>query len=114
MNIERREREGHVVLEVEGAIRLGESGKQLADALKAELDAGTEHLMLELSRINYVDSTGVGELVGYLTRFSESGRRMVLVNPSLRIRTLLQIARIEHLFEIYDSVEEALGGADSE
>ena len=108
MNVERSEHAGRVVLAIEGAIKLGESGAQLSSALLSELEGGTGCVLLELSRINYADSTGIGELVGYLSRFGEAGKRLVLVNPSERIRQLLRIARIESLFEIFESLEEAL------
>jgi len=111
VNIDRSEHSGRVVLEIEGAIRLGESGAQLSSALRSELEGGTECVLLELSRINYADSTGIGELVGYLSRFSEAGKRLVLVNPSERIRQLLKVARIDGLFETYASLEEALSAS---
>jgi anti-sigma B factor antagonist len=108
VKIDRSEHSGKVVLEIEGAIQLGESGEQLARALRDELDGGAPSVLLELSRINYADSTGIGELVGYLTRFQGTGRRLVLVNPSERIRQLLRIARLDSLFEVFASLDEAL------
>lgn len=108
MNIERSEHSGRVVLEIEGAIQLGESGEQLSKTLRSELEGGAGCVLLELSRINYADSTGIGELVGYLSRFAEAGKRLVLVNPSERIRQLLQIARLDGLFEVYETLEQAL------
>lgn len=108
MKIGRREHPGKVVLEIAGAVLLGESGEQLADALRRELEGGSECVLLELSGIDYADSTGIGELVGYLTRFQDAGKRLVLVNPSERIRQLLRIARLDGLFESYESLEQAL------
>jgi len=108
VKISRSEHSGKVVLEVEGAIQLGESGEQLSTALRSELEGGAVHVLLELSRINYADSTGIGELVGDLVRFGEAGKRLVLVNPSKRIRELLRITNLDTLFEIHENLEDAL------
>jgi len=99
--------DGYTILRIEGAIVLGESGRELAAMLDRELTEGTDHVLLELSGINYMDSTGVGELVGHLTLFQKAGRRLVLVNPSKRICKLLELAGIDHVFETYATVEEA-------
>ena len=78
--------------------------------LKRILEKGEGHVLLDLSKINYIDSTGIGELVAYLGRYAENNRRLVLVNPSDRIRKLLAIAQLEELFTIYDDLDEALKG----
>jgi anti-sigma B factor antagonist len=111
VKISRSERSGKVVLEIEGAIQLGESGEQLSAALRSELEGGAEDVLLELSRINYADSTGIGELVGYFVRFGEAGKRLVLVKPSQRIRELLRVTNLDTLFEIHESLEAALAAA---
>jgi len=110
MKIERRQDGSFTVLAIQGAVRLGESGRQVSDALRAELDAGAGHVLLEMSGIDYMDSTGIGEFVGYLTRFAEVGRKLVLVAPTTRILKLFEIARLDGHFPTYASVEEAIAG----
>lgn len=114
MKLTRTEEEGVTVLTIEGAIVLGESGRELSHTLAHELENGSTPVLLELSGINYMDSTGVGELVGYLSRFNDAGRRLALVRPSKRICMLLEIAGIAALFETYEELEEALAGVRSE
>jgi anti-sigma B factor antagonist len=65
-------------------------------------------VIIDFSKINFIDSTGIGELVGYLGRFRSSHRELILVNPSERIRKLLQVAKLAELFPIYDTVDAAL------
>ncbi|MBZ0111066.1 MAG: STAS domain-containing protein, partial [Thermoanaerobaculia bacterium] len=84
------------------------SAQFLAEGLQRALDEETGHVLIDFSRINYMDSTGIGELVGYLGRFRDLDRKMVLINPSDRIRRLLSIAQIESLFVISKDVESAL------
>ena len=65
-------------------------------------------MWLDFSRINYIDSTGIGEMVGYLGRFQEAERKLVLINPSDRIRKLLEVAQLTELFPTFDTLEAAL------
>jgi anti-sigma B factor antagonist len=109
MIVEKRHLEGGItLLNVEGVIKLGESAQFFAQTLDRALADDQGHVIIDFSRINFIDSTGIGELVGYLGRFRAFQRDLVLVNPSDRIRKLLQVARLDHLFPTYDSVEAAL------
>ena len=110
MIVEKRRINGFTLLSVEGVIKLGESASFLADAPKRVLAEGGGHVLIDLSRINYIDSTGIGELVGYLGRFQEVQRKLILVEPSDQIRKLLRVAHLDELFPIFDSLEDALVG----
>ncbi len=109
MIVEKRHLEGGItLLNVEGVIKLGESAQFFAQTLDRTLADDKSHVIIDFSRINYIDSTGIGELVGYLGRFRSFQRELVLVNPSERIRKLLHVARLDTLFPTYDSVDAAL------
>lgn len=108
MIVEKRHLPGFTVLNVEGVIKLGESAQFFAQTLERALDNDQGHVIIDFSQINYIDSTGIGELVGYLGRFRDFQRELILVNPSERIRKLLQVARLAELFPTYDSVEAAI------
>ena len=69
---------------------------------------GIERALGDLERINYIDSTGIGELVGYLGRFSEARRRLILVAPSERVQRLLRVVQLDSLFPTYETLEAAL------
>lgn len=107
MIVEKRQFEGFTLLQVEGVIKLGESARFFAQTLERALSDDKGHVIVDFSRINYIDSTGIGELVGYLGRFREFNRELILVNPSPRILKLLEVARLSDLFPIYESVEAA-------
>jgi anti-sigma B factor antagonist len=116
MIVEKRHLDGFTLLLVEGVIKLGESAQFFAQTLERVLAEDEGHVIIDLSRINYVDSTGIGDLVGYLTRFRDAERKIVLVNPSQRIVKLLEVARLDHLFPIHDTVDSAVaaeGGPDA-
>jgi len=108
MIVEKRQMEGFTLLLIEGVIKLGESAAFLAQTLERALSNDTGHVLLDFSKINYIDSTGIGELVGYLGRFRDESRKLILINPSERIRKLLDVARLTELFAIYETVEAAV------
>ena len=108
MIVEKRHVEEMTLLCVEGIIKLGESAAFLAETLKRVLEKDEGHVLLDLSQINYIDSTGIGELVGYMTQFKNEDRKLILINPSPRITKLLSVAQIDNLFPIYDHVDAAV------
>ncbi len=108
MIVEKRRVGDHTLLRVEGVIKLGESAQFLAQTLDRALAEEGGHVLLDLEKINYIDSTGIGELVGYLGRFREQQRRLMLIRPSQRIRKLLEVAQLDELFPAYDDLEAAL------
>jgi anti-sigma B factor antagonist len=108
MIVEKRRVNGHTLLNVEGVIKLGESAQFFAQALDRALEEEEGNVLVDFSRINYIDSTGIGELVGFLGRFRDRDRKLILVNPSERIKKLLAIAQLDRLFSIYDDLDGAL------
>jgi len=108
MIVEKRRIEDLTLLRLEGVIKLGESAEFFAQTLERALSDEAGHVLVDFSRINYIDSTGIGELVGYLGRFRDLQRKLILINPSDRIRRLLHIARLDELFLTYETLEAAL------
>lgn len=108
MIVEKKSHGNHTVLRVEGVVKMGESAQFLAQTLEKLLAEAGGHVLVDLERINYIDSTGIGELVGYFGKFREKGRRLVLVQPAERIRKLLAVARLDDIFPTYDTLEAAL------
>jgi anti-sigma B factor antagonist len=104
-----RIREGSViVVSVEGVIRLGESARTFSTYLEDLLTEGVSSVLVDLSAIDHVDSTGLGELVGYLQRFTAEGRRMALLNPHRRILNLLRLTKLDEVFSIYEDRDKAI------
>ena len=66
------------------------------------------NVIIDFTKIDYIDSTGIGELVGYLGKFTTQNRKLILVNPSERILKLLKLAKLDTVFKIYNTEEEAI------
>jgi anti-sigma B factor antagonist len=101
--------EGNITLvTLEGVIALGESAREFSRYLQELLETQSTSVLIDLSGIDHVDSTGLGELVGYLQRFSEQGRRLALLQPPQRILNLLKLTKLDEVFSIFDDRSAAL------
>lgn len=102
-------RDGNVViLDIYGAISLGESKEKFAAVMDELLSETGTNVLVNFSGINYVDSTGIGELVGYLNKFVEKNRQLKILKPHERVLKLLQITKLDTMFEIYNDEQQAL------
>ena len=98
-----------VLLDITGEIRLGESAKQLNAELDRLLsDPEVDGVILQMENINYIDSTGLGELVGYLGRFQDKEKKLKLVKPNDTVMKLLSLTKLDEVFKIYKDEESAL------
>ncbi|HUF18369.1 MAG TPA: STAS domain-containing protein [Thermoanaerobaculia bacterium] len=108
LNIIKRRLNDVTILDVQGVIKLGESAREFSRYLDKVLTDETGAVIINFEQINYMDSTGLGELIGYLQRFEERRRPMVLVKPSHRIKALLELTKLGQIFDIFESEEEAV------
>jgi anti-sigma B factor antagonist len=108
MKIERTEEGNVTVVSLEGVIRLGESARAFSSYLEELLKEGVPAVLLDFTGIDHVDSTGLGELVGYLQRFSEQGKRLALLKPHRRILNLLKLTKLDEVFAIYEDRPQAV------
>ena len=108
MIVEKKHLDNFTILYVEGLIKLGESAEFFSSALENVLKNDSSNVIIDFTKIDYIDSTGIGELVGYLGKFTSQNRKLILVNPSERIQKLLKLAKLDAVFKIYNSEEEAV------
>ena len=108
MIVEKKHLDNFTILYVEGLIKLGESAEFFSSALENVLKNESTNVIIDFTKIDYIDSTGIGELVGYLGKFTNQNRKLILVNPSERIQKLLKLAKLDAVFKIYNTEEEAV------
>lgn len=95
------------VLTPHGKIVIGEEVTALREKIKELLKDGTRNVLFNLSDISYIDSTGVGALVGSFTTIRNQGGQMKLANLSQRVQDILLITKLLTVFDVFDS--EAAG-----
>ncbi|HEX9985384.1 MAG TPA: STAS domain-containing protein [Thermoanaerobaculia bacterium] len=113
MIVEKKHLDNFTILCVEGLIKLGESAEFFSAALENVLKNESTNVIIDFTKIDYIDSTGIGELVGYLGKFTTQNRKLILVNPSERIQKLLKLAKLDAVFKIYATEDEAVAAESS-
>jgi len=88
-------------VDVQGVIKLGESAQQFSEYLDKVLSDDTGPVLVNFEGIDYLDSTGLGELIGYLQKFEDRDRKMALLRPKERILSLLKVTRLDSVFKIF-------------
>ncbi len=103
-----RQVHGATLLEVSGRITLGEGGETLRHAIQDALNAGTRKLVLDLGNVNFMDSSGLGELTTAYTLARDRGCALRLLHLTRKIDNLMQITKLATLFDVYSSEQQAL------
>lgn len=98
-----------VIMDLSGRITIGEGALTVRNAFQDLLRIGNRKFLLNLADVDYIDSSGLGELVHlYTTVRKEPDGQVKLLNLTRRIRDLLQITKLLTVFESFDSEIEAL------
>lgn len=107
LKIEKRLVEGVAIVSCNGRIMFGEEANALRASLKETL-SNTRQLILNLSDVTYIDSGGLGTLVGVYSSARAGGADIRLTGLGQRLRDVLQITKLATVFAVYDSEQEAL------
>jgi anti-sigma B factor antagonist len=104
-----RAADGYAVLEVAGEIDVY-TAPQLRERLIALVEGGSRQVIVDLSRVEFLDSTGLGVLVGALKRLRVVGGELLLVCAQERLLKIFRITGLDRVFALYDSLESATSG----
>jgi len=96
------------ILDLKGKITIGEGDVLLRENIENLLNDGKLKIILNLAKVNYMDSSGVGELVGTFTTVNNRNGKMKLLNLTDKIHDLLQITQLLTVFECFTDEEEAV------
>ncbi|MBI3207624.1 MAG: STAS domain-containing protein [Candidatus Solibacter usitatus] len=96
------------VIDAAGRVTLGEGTSSLRDAIRDALGAGHKKVLLNLGEVNYIDSSGIGELVSAFTTVTNQGGQLKLLSLNKRIQDLLQITKLYTVFECHDDESVAI------
>lgn len=108
VQIQTREVNGVSVMACSGTITLGESTSLFRNTLRELLQKGTKKLLIDLGGVTYLDSTGIGELVGAYTSARSAAAQIKLARLPEKIYNLLQITKLITVFEVFDDEAEAI------
>jgi len=96
------------VLDISGKITLGEATKTIRYTISDLLQNGGRKIVLNLTDVNYIDSSGIGELVRTYTTVTKEGKELKLLNLTKKIREVLVITKLLTVFQVYENEQAAV------
>ena len=103
-----RQVDGVTVVDLRGRITLGEGSAILRDTVRDLLNRGQKKILLNLGDVNYIDSSGIGELVSGFTTVTNQGGQLKLLNLTKKVNDLLQITKLYTVFEVHNEETAAI------
>ena len=95
-----------VILDLNG--RLWILDLPLRDLMNSLLSEGKRNFVLNLTGVDYIDSSGLGQLITIWTSIKNRGGHMTVLSPTKRVQRLFDITRLDTVFRIFDKEEEAV------
>lgn len=108
LQITQREREGMVILDLNGPLILGRQNADFQKALQVLAESGETHLALNMEKVGRIDSTGIGTLVVAFMRLRKAGGRLALFNLSPSHTNLLLLTKLVTVFEVFADEQGAM------
>jgi anti-sigma B factor antagonist len=103
-----RQVDGVTIVDCSGRITLGEGSIVLRDVVKDLLAKGQKKILLNLGDVNYIDSSGIGELVSAYTTVKNQSGELKLLNLTKKVHDLLQITKLYTVFDVKDDEAAAV------
>jgi anti-sigma B factor antagonist len=103
-----REAEGVTVVDIGGRITLGEGSALLRKTIRDLLEEQRTLILLNLADVDYIDSSGIGELVSAYTGVKKRGGSLKLLHLTKKVHDLLQLTKLFTVFEVYSDEGSAL------
>lgn len=108
MQIAARELQGSTILDLSGDIDLSHSPEMRKALLVQIKEKRIPKLFLNLKNVRYIDSSGIASLVEGLKASRDQGSRLILFGLNTTVREVMQLSRLQKIFEIYEDEEQAL------
>ena len=109
LEIQERQAGDVTILDMDGKITIGEGSTALRTAIRRLAEEGKKKILLNLEKVGYMDSTGLGELIASYTTVSRDGGQLKLLQLSGKLQDLLVITKLLTVFDTYDTESDALG-----
>jgi anti-sigma B factor antagonist len=108
INISERQAGDVTILDLEGKVTIGEGSVALRGAIRRLLGEGKNKILLNLGKVGYIDSSGIGELVSSFTAVNKEDGSLKLLNLTQKIQDLLAITKLLTVFDVFENEGDAL------
>ncbi|HEX8737080.1 MAG TPA: STAS domain-containing protein [Pyrinomonadaceae bacterium] len=112
LNITERHSDNLIILDLDGKIKLGEGCNELHKALRSLIEKGEKKVLLNLEKVSFIDSSGLGELVSGYAAFKRTGGEMKLLHLSPGVHQLMTLTKLLTVFDVYENETIAVENFD--
>jgi anti-sigma B factor antagonist len=99
---------GVTIIKLEGKITIGAGDQQLREVITNAVNEGKTKILLDLSGVTTIDSSGIGELVGSYTTATNRGGKLKLLHLPAKLNELLHVTQLITVFEVYENEQEGI------
>ena len=96
------------IISLQGKITIGSGDTQLREVITNAVNGGKTNVLLDLSGVTTIDSSGIGELVGSYTTVTNRGGKLKLLHLPAKLNELLHVTQLITVFEVYENEQEAV------
>jgi anti-sigma B factor antagonist len=108
LNITTREISDVTIVDLDGKITIGDTNCQLHEAMRSLVNEGKKNVVLNLKKVDKIDSSGLGEIVAGFSTMRKNDGSLKLVNMSDRVQDLLILTKLLTVFDCFDTEAEAI------
>ena len=108
MKVSQKEAYGAVILELNGKLTGGPEAETFRNMFKSLIDDDKKNIIINLKKVDWINSTGLGILISGYTSVKKAGGDMVLCNVGDRIDSILYVTKLNLLFQSFESVDAAI------
>ena len=108
MKITQREVDNAVILDLNGKLTGGPDADTFREVFKSLIDQGKKNIIVNLEKVSWINSTGLGILISGYTSVRRGGGDLVIMHASDRIESILYVTKLNLLFKAYENEDEAL------
>jgi len=98
-----------LILKIKGDLVGDDIGPRLVEVVSDAVNEKIKTCLIDLKEVRYISSSGIGVLITMLTKMRNVGGEVYLSSPSEHVKKLLIITKLNNIFTVYDTVEEARG-----
>jgi len=107
MKIEVNDIDDITILVIDGMLTLG-SDHEFAKVFQEQIGRGRRKIILDMTKVKYIDSLGIGQIAGGFTSLDETGGKLVLARINEKIRQLLRLTGLQDHIKAFETVEDAI------
>ncbi len=113
MRIDSREKNGIIILDLQGKLMGGPDAEAFKNTITKLIDTGRKKVIVNLHNIDWINSTGMGILISGYTTMRRSGGDLCLLHVSDKIRSILYVTKLSTIFKCYDNEDDAVASYEN-